>query len=180
MTQPRATPTKPDPPTLEPVTADLHPVVERLWQLYRHDLSEFRDSHPGRDGLFTAGPLPAYLLRDDPDREALLVRHDGAPAGFVLLRGLQTPPVTLGEFFVVRSVRRRGVGHHMATAVMRARPGRWVIAFQEENPRAARFWRRVAADLAGGDWREERLPVPDKPWLPPDVWLTLEVPQAAG
>jgi|tagenome__1003787_1003787.scaffolds.fasta_scaffold20615173_2 predicted acetyltransferase len=162
---------------LVPVTPDLHDVVARLWQLYRHDLSEFRDSYPDADGLYRTGPLAAYLAGED-DRSALLVRHGESAVGFVLLRGLTERPAVLGEFFVSRAVRRRGVGHQVATEVMRSSPGRWVIAFQEENPRAARFWRRVATDLAGTTWTEQRIPVPDKPWLPPDVWLTLEVPPA--
>ena len=37
---------------------DEWPVVERLWQLYQHDLSEFRHSSPGPDGLFQARRLP--------------------------------------------------------------------------------------------------------------------------
>ena len=160
---------------LVPVTPDLHPVVERLWQLYRHDLSEFRDSHPDEKGRFKDGPLAAYLAGED-GRSSLLVRYGGSAAGFVLLRGLETRPATLGEFFVVRSVRRRGIGHQVATEVMRRSPGAWVVAFQEENPRAARFWRRVATDLAGDTWTEQRIPLPDKPWLPPDVWLSLDVP----
>jgi predicted acetyltransferase len=160
---------------LVPVTPDLHPVVERLWQLYRHDLSEFRDSMPDGEGLFRVGPLAAYLAGED-DRTALLVRQGVSAVGFVLLRGLAVRPATMGEFFVSRAVRSQGVGHRVATDVMRGSPGRWVVAFQEENPRAARFWRRVATDLAGDTWSEERIPVPDKPWLPPDVWLTLDVP----
>jgi predicted acetyltransferase len=161
--------------TLDPVTPALRPVVERLWQLYRHDLSEFRDSHPDEQGRFTDGRLPAYV-DGVGGRRALLVRYGGLPAGFVLLAGLDVPPATIGEFFVVRSLRRRGVGHQVATEVLRSRPGPWVVAFQEENPRAARFWRRVATDVAGDTWTERRIPVPDKPWLPPDVWLSLEVP----
>lgn len=162
---------------LVPVTPDLHPVVERLWQLYRHDLSEFRDSLPDEHGRFTDGPLPAYLAGQD-DRTALLVRHGLSAVGFVLLRGLEARPATMGEFFVCRAVRSLGIGYQVATDVMRGSPGRWIVAFQEENPRAARFWRHVATGLAGDTWTEERIPVPDKPWLPPDVWLSLEVPPA--
>lgn len=169
MTDPRAA------VTLEPATAAEQPLLERLWQLYRHDLSEFRDSLPDQEGLFRAGRLPAFLS-DDPERCALVVRYDGTPAGFVLLQGLVSGPPSIGEFFVVRAVRRRGVGHEVASRVLRERPGPWVLAFQEENPKAARFWRRLAAELAGDAWTEARVPVPDKPWLPPDVWLTLQVP----
>ncbi|MEO7980211.1 MAG: GNAT family N-acetyltransferase, partial [Sporichthyaceae bacterium] len=160
---------------LEPLTPEQRPVLERLWQLYRHDLGEFRGMLPDGGGLFSAGGLPAFL-ESHPDRIAYLVRHDGRPAGFALVRGLDAPPPTVSEFFLVRALRRQGVGYAVATEVLLRTPGPWVVAFQEENPGAARFWRRVATDLAGDTWSEQRVPVPDKPWLPPDVWLTLEVP----
>lgn len=75
----------------------------------------------------------------------------------------------------LRHYRRSGLGRRTALEVLRGRPGRWEIAFQGENPAAARFWRQIAAEVAGGDWTEQRRPVPDKPHLPPDVWLTLDV-----
>ena len=161
--------------TLELVTPPLRPVVEALWQLYRHDLSEFRVMLPQADGRFTDGHLPAYLDDPDGDRCGYLVLLDGAPAGFVLLRGLRSEPRVLSEFFVVRAARRHGVGYAAATEVMRRYPGCWEVAFQEENPRAARFWRYLAADLAAGPVTEERRPVPDKPHLPPDTWLFLRI-----
>lgn len=139
------------------------PVLERLWQLYRHDLSEFRDSYPNADGLFKAMPanVSGYFIDSDPGL-----------AGFVLLGG--EDPRKIAEFFVVRSYRRQGVGQETALEVLRRHPGRWEIAFQEQNPKAARFWRRIAAEVAGeGGYREERRPVPGKPHIPPDVWLTL-------
>lgn len=41
---------------------------------------------------------------------------------------------------------------------------------------AAHFWRRVAGELAtelaGGEWTEEHRPVPDRPDLPPDLWIS--------
>jgi predicted acetyltransferase len=102
----------------------------------------------------------------------LIVSHE-APVGFAMVRGLSGQMRVVGEFFVVRAVRRRGVGRRAAAQLLRLHPGRWEIPFQEENPGAAGFWRRVAADLVGSSWREDRRPVPGKPHLPPDVWLRL-------
>ncbi|MFC7741008.1 GNAT family N-acetyltransferase [Nocardiopsis composta] len=98
----------------------------------------------------------------------------GAPAGFVLTRPLDDGAEAIGEFFVVRAVRRQGVGRWAAQEVLTRRSGRWGVAFQEENPGAARFWREVVASVAAGGWAEESRPVPGRPELPPDVWLFFE------
>jgi predicted acetyltransferase len=158
---------------LDRMTDADRPVAERLWQLYQHDLSEFRGSFPSPEGLFKAGRLPTFL--SDPERCGYLVRSPSGPAGFVCVRGVHTEPRVMGEFFVVRAARRSGVGRSAAVDAMRRHPGRWEIPFQEENPGAAAFWRRVATDVVGSAWSEERRPVPDKPHVPPDVWLMLEV-----
>ena len=76
----------------------------------------------------------------------------------------------LGEFFVVRSVRRSGLARAFAEHVLGAHPGPWWIAFQEENEAAARFWRRLAVETLT-DAAEEARPVLDKPHIPPDRWL---------
>ncbi|MFD2082449.1 GNAT family N-acetyltransferase [Actinopolymorpha cephalotaxi] len=149
------------------------PLIDRLWQLYAHDLSEFRGTMPDAAGLFKWTRVPDYF--DDPDRCGYLVLHGSAPAGFALVRGLKDDSRLMGEFFVVRAVRRRGVGHDVALELLRLHPGRWEIPFQEENPGAARFWRRIATEVAGDRWTEERRPVPGKPQIPPDVWLSLTV-----
>jgi hypothetical protein len=51
--------------------------------------------------------------------------------------------------------------------------GTW--AFQDDNEAALHFWRRVATEIAGEKWAEERRVVPGQPGLPPDVWLSFEV-----
>lgn len=166
--------------TLHPVTAEQHALLDRLDQLYRHDLSEFRDALPDEDGRFRSR-LADYLPdAPDPDRGAYLVRHGGTVAGFVLLRGLVEPPRHLGEFFIIRRFRREGVGRTVVRELFRRHPGPWQLAFQEENPAAARFWRRVATEAVGPAFHEELRPVPGKDWLPPDVWLSLDTTEAGA
>jgi predicted acetyltransferase len=155
------------------VTGVTRPVVERLWQLYRHDLSEFRGSLPDVAGLFHTRPLDPFL-DGDPDRAAHLFLQDG-PVGFALVSRIASGPRLMSEFFVVRAARGHGVGRAAADALFALYPGAWEIPFQEENAVAARFWRRVAAETAGEGVREERRPVPGKPHIPPDVWLSLTV-----
>jgi predicted acetyltransferase len=147
-------------------------VVERLGQLERHDLSEFRGTTPGPDGLFRSDRLPSFFT--EPDRHVYLIHHGPTLAGFILTRLLPDGSTSIGAFFVVRALRRAGVGQLAALELLRIRPGRWSIAFQENNARAARFWRRVATAAVGPDWQEELRPVPDKPDIAPDTWLLLD------
>ncbi|WP_420159784.1 GNAT family N-acetyltransferase [Nocardiopsis sp. CNT-189] len=148
------------------------PLLERLGQLYMHDLSEFRGRLPEADGGFPFPRLPLFFT--EPGRRAYLIEVGGAPAGFALTRPLDDGTESIGEFFVVRAVRRLGVGRRAAEDVLSRRPGRWGVAFQEENPGAARFWREVAASVAVDGWDEETRPVAGRPELPPDVWIFFE------
>ncbi|MET8282738.1 GNAT family N-acetyltransferase [Micromonospora sp. NPDC005174] len=169
-----------NPVTLRSIQPDDQPVVERLWQLYRHDLSEFRDSLPDDTGLFTPGRLSTYL--NDPNSSGYLICQGRRPVGFAFVSGVEIQPLRVAEFFVVRAVRRSGVGRLAARHLFTAHPGAWEIPFQEENPGAARFWRRLAVEVCPTGHREERRAVPGKPHIPADTWLLLdhvEVPDHA-
>ncbi|GAB3815176.1 GNAT family N-acetyltransferase [Micromonospora zhanjiangensis] len=161
----------PAPVSLQPIGDDQRPVLESLWQLYRHDLSEFRGYLPDQHGRYGPGGLPRYFT--DPGRSGDLIRVGADPAGFALLCTLPDGTRMVGEFFVVRAARRQRVGYAAARQLLDRHPGPWAIPFQEENPGAARFWRRVVGEVAGTAYREERRPVPGKPEIPPDVWLFL-------
>jgi len=159
---------------LESVGAEHLDVLARLSQLERHDLSEFRGTLPGTDGLFPDPRLRLYV--EEAGREALLIRADGRLVGFALVRPHETGGRSIGEFFVVRAARGLGVGRAAALALLRGRPGRWGIAFQEENARAARFWRQLAPEAALGDVVEEVRLARDG--VHADTWLWLEVADA--
>jgi predicted acetyltransferase len=154
------------------------PMVERLWLMFRHDMSEFGGQLPNPDGTFRAERLVAafeeqgwagYVFGGPEDR----------PVGFAIVRGLDGPVCVLNSFFVVRSMRRAGVGLQAAGAIVAEHPGPWQVAFQDANAAAARFWRRVATELDGSGWTEERRAVPGRPDLPPDVWIAFTVTRAA-
>ncbi|MFI7322691.1 GNAT family N-acetyltransferase [Streptomyces venezuelae] len=158
---------------LVPVGPEQRPVVERLAQLYRHDMSEFLGHLPTTDGTYEFGRLPLFF--DEPGREALLIQYGSVPAGFVLTRPMAEGATSISAFFVVRALRRRGVGREAALQLLHSRPGAWAIAFQPANAGAARFWRGVATDAVGADWREESRPVPASMAAnaPDDQWILL-------
>jgi predicted acetyltransferase len=147
-------------------------VLTRLWLLFRHDLSEFVSVLPFPDGTYRSERL-ALALGDDT--WAAYVFHVGeAPVGFALVRSIDREPYVLNSFFVVRGARRSGVGREAVRQVLAARPGAWTVAFQDTNPGAVAFWRRVGADH-DPHWTEEQRAVPDRPDLPPDSWISFHV-----
>jgi predicted acetyltransferase len=160
-------------PLLRELTdADL-PVIERLWQLYSHDMSEVRGTLPNEDGLYKAGRLPGYLA--DAGTQGYRISRDGAHAGFAFVTGLDGNLRHMGDFFVVRAVRRKGVGYRVVRELLDRYPGAWEIGFQGGNRGAPEFWRRIAADAVGDDWVEELRPVPDKPHIPHDHFILFSV-----
>jgi len=112
----------------------------------------------------------------DPGWAAYLLLSGDQPAGLALVRGLTGPKDVLSSFFVVRGARRTGIGLRAAREVATRHPGPWEVAFQDDNEAAVHFWRRVAAAIASDTWTEERRAVPGQPGLPPDVWISFEVP----
>ncbi len=152
------------------------PVLERLWLMFRHDISEFGGQLPNPDGTFRSERLQAAFA--DPDWAAYLLMSGGRPVGLALVRGLTGRIRVLSAFFVVRAARRTGIGLRAVRQVVGRHPGPWEVAFQDNNLAAVRFWRRVGTEIAGEEWTEEPRPVPGRPDLPPDIWISFEV--AAG
>ena len=150
------------------------PVLERLWLMFRHDMSEFSGQLPHPDGTFRSERLQAAM--EDTGWAAYLLACGERPAGFAFVRGLESQKRVLNSFFVVRGARRAGIGLRAVQDIVARHPGGWEVAFQDENTAAVRFWRRVATEIAGEAWTEERRPVPGQPGLPPDTWISFDVP----
>lgn len=115
------------------------------------------------------------FFADDPDRAAYLLQSDVSSVGFALISGLSSERRLMSELFVVRGARRQGIARAAVHELFALHPGEWEIPFQESNLSAARFWRGVAAGIAGDAVQEERRAVPDRPHVPPDVWITISV-----
>lgn len=164
--------------TVRPAGIADRPVVERLWLMFRHDMSEFHGLLPGVDGTFRSDRL--RLAFSAPDWAPYLFATAGGPAGFAFVRSVSAPTRVLNSFFVVRGARRAGVGLHAVREIVARHPGSWEVAFQDANVAAVRFWRRVAAEIAGDAWTEERRPVPGRPDSPPDVWISFRTAAGTG
>ncbi|WP_250009211.1 GNAT family N-acetyltransferase [Actinoplanes sp. M2I2] len=159
------------PVALEPLERGDRAVLDHLGQLYRYDLSESYGLLPNDDGSFNFRELDRFRLAGDPRRRAWLITAAGRTAGFVLTGPADADGHAITAFFVVRALRRTGVGREAAVRVIGLLPGRWVIGFQRYNPGVEAFWSRVATEVAGDRWEIADGPVPEN--RPPDTFISL-------
>jgi predicted acetyltransferase len=147
-------------------------VLENLGQLYRHDLSEAYRHLPNPDGTFNNRRLDLFLAGADPQQRAWLVMVAGALGGFVMTAPAPGGGMSVSDFFIVRALRRTGVGREAARQAIAMTAGRWSIGFQTYNPGVQQFWTQVASDAAGDTWSTHDDPPVDG--RPPDTWITFQ------
>jgi len=170
-----ALPTHPParPVELIPVDRSHRAVLENLGQLYRYDLSEAYRHLPNLDGKFNNRRLDLFLAEVDPQHRAWLVTVAGALGGFVMTAPTSTGDMSISDFFIVRALRRTGVGRAAAGQVLAFHPGPWSIGFQSYNPGVQRFWSQVASDAVGDTWATHD--DPPTAGRPSDSWITFTI-----
>jgi predicted acetyltransferase len=143
--------------TLTQVPERQSEIITNLMQLYKYDFSEFaavgsRYGEVGPDGRYTYEGLDSYWREDG--RVPLTVQADGRLAGFILVNRWSALNRELdrsvGEFFVLRKYRRKGVGSRAAKALFERWPGCWEVAVAWYNKPALSFWRRAIAAAVDG------------------------------
>ncbi len=178
MNTPLSTPPKPPsrPVELHPVGRADRALLTNLGQLFRHDLSEFYRHVPNDDGTFNDRTVDLFLAGADPEARGWLITAAGRTGGFVLTGADPGGGRTVSAFFVVRGLRRTGVGRIAALQAIRMVPGRWRIGFQRYNPGVEEFWSAVATELVGERWAISDGPAPAT--RPPDTFITLDLVRA--
>jgi predicted acetyltransferase len=147
---------------IELARPDERTALQNLIQLYTYDFTELWQGQPrgelGPDGRFPDYPLDAYWAA--PDHVPLMLRLDGALAGFALINAAAHSGLpadrNMAEFFVVRKHRRGGVGLTVAREIFARYPGQWEAAVARRNLAALAFWRKAIGGFAGARDLEER------------------------
>jgi predicted acetyltransferase len=128
--------------------------LRNVFPFYLHELSAHGAGFWWLDETGQWQPEAArecWLTR--PDVSSFLLVEDGQRIGFALVGHKpfphQSPEVDhcLGEFFVLASHRRRGLGAKAASEVLRRFPGRWELFVLNRNLPAQRFWRKLVGEL---------------------------------
>ena len=133
-------------------------ILKNLLHLYVHDFSEFLGIRPSEEGWFSYPALSLYW--SDTSRHAFLVRSGGGLVGFALVSQgsvVTSDPAVfdVDQFFVVRGVRRRGIGEAAAQELFRLFPGKWEVRVAGFNLAAQGFWLKVIEQFSGGQFKSE-------------------------
>jgi predicted acetyltransferase len=133
------------PVTVDLATADETELLLNLWQLYMKGLAEFRDSEVQSDGRYRDDRLRTYLAYEE--HWSFLTRSEGEIVGFALVRKSKPETYVIGEFFILPEFRGTGVGGSAVSEILQKFVGNWEIPFQNDNSKAAAFWRRTIPEL---------------------------------
>jgi predicted acetyltransferase len=135
-------------------------LIEGLLQFYVYDFSELEPQDSERLDFNENGRFDVLIRLDDywQGREgfhALLILAGGRPAGFALVnttshRGAAVER-NMGEFFVARKYRRRGVAREAVRQILALYRGHWEIAVTARNAAAQAFWPQAIAAAHASD-----------------------------
>lgn len=161
-----------------PVPKHQEPILANLLQLYLHDLTAFHDLPLGPDGRYAYAHLSLYWT--EPDRHPFFITLTGELAGFALIkmvkrdeerdvkrdedRSSDQPVWDMAEFFVIRSLRRRGVGAQAAHQLWRRFPGAWQVRVMQSNRAALRFWAGTISEFCGAPVNPVAVQKDNKQW----------------
>ena len=120
-----------------------------------YDCAEFVDSDFAwyrcqADGTFNSG-VTHHLT--EPDSTVFVIKADGEWAGFVVVeRKTDVPGVDfyMGDLYVTRPWRRKGVGRQLTRMLFDRYKGRWELCVWPANRPAMFFWERVVSEYTDG------------------------------
>jgi predicted acetyltransferase len=135
-----------------PASPEQESILANMLELYAHDFSEFVDLKLGADGRFGYERLPLYWK--EINRYPFLIKAGDRLAGFVFVhRGSEVSHEAdvwdVAEFFIVRGLRRLGLGTRAAHEIWKRFPGRWEVRVMERNRKAKEFWGRAIKEFLG-------------------------------
>ena len=133
--------------------------IQRMLELYQHDLSDIWDQD-----LDIHGEYGYSLDRFGSDRDcrAYVATVCDRYAGFALVdraAKVGSDAYWMDQFFVLKKYRMGGVGRHLARQVLTSLPGRWEVGQMRENRAAQAFWRSVVAGCTSGGFEERTVSV---------------------
>jgi len=151
-------------------------IINNMYPFYLYDLGEIRNILPNKYGVFEDDDIIKTLEEQIPlfdvwwkNKDALfpyLITVDGIAAGFILVA---RPPYVVddsdfmvGEMFIMRQFRGRGVGQYAIKTVFNKHIGKWMLFTTptDRNLKTIGFWRKTLSDYTKDEFTEEDKDIP--------------------
>lgn len=159
--------------TLVPALRKDMPLIAVLSRFYTYDIARAvipaLDWPLTRDWLYDPGDWSFYW---DEGNHPFLIEADGEIAGFCMIDHRAIAPTfdwNMGQFFVLGTMARRGIGRRAACLAFERFPGIWQVTQIPENQPAVAFWRSTIDGYTGGRFEEQVLPDPQEDGEPRNV-----------
>jgi predicted acetyltransferase len=127
-------------------------IITSLFQYYIYDMSEYAKFSPDENGSYavsdTVSKLSDYWKL--PEHYPYLITVDGEIAGFSLLRRFPFNKnyFDIGQFFILRKYKNKGVGKKAFQLSVRKHPGKWITRVLLNNTGAYNFWLNVISEIS--------------------------------
>lgn len=142
---------------IKKVPIEQKPVMEKLMQMYLHDFSEYDLDDVNSDGIYEYKYLDSYWT--DKSRLPFLIYYANQIAGFILVNSHvildeNMGAKSIGEFFIMRKYRRKGIGTFAARSIFDLYPGKWEVSHEKVNKPSHEFWNKVITGYTDGKYSE--------------------------
>ena len=137
-------------------------LIKNMFVFYRYDLLPFQsgESSINEYGVIdeqdskthTAGVKDCDIWWTDTALLPYLIKSNNKPVGFIMVQSAEHyphVPVDYGliEFFILNQYRQLGIGAKSISLLFKELPGKWELAWLENNTVAEKFWRHTLLSL---------------------------------
>lgn len=136
--------------SLNPITINEKHILQNLYSLYLHDLSEFTDSlEVSSNGAFEFDSFDLVWEREG--LSPYLLRRDETIVGFLLL--LERPflekdyDYSVNDIFMLKKYRRKGFTISVLKQLFEQKKGKYYVLELVTNKPAVLFWRNIFSKL---------------------------------
>jgi len=136
--------------SFNPVSKDEKHILQNLYSLYLHDLSEFTEGLDiSPNGSFEFDSFE--LIWKEEGLTPYFLKKDMKIAGFLLL--LERPflnkdyDYSINDIFILKKYRRKGAAIALLKEMFKQKNGSYFVVQLASNIPAVKFWRRVFSEL---------------------------------
>lgn len=130
-------------------------ILERLLQLYLHDVSKyFPIDFDENAGLYLYDSLDKYF--NDSKNYAYFIKLEEKIAGFILVDTTESENI-IQEMFVLNHHKSNGVGKKAVYDILDKYKGNWVIKSLPSSEPAERFWNRTIKEYTNENYHVQHV-----------------------